>query len=78
MSHTPGPWYAYVECPHIEVRPVDGDLRADPICWIDFGGTVETGNDTEGIIESDRARFDRILANARAMFDGRPRDCVTA
>jgi D-amino-acid oxidase len=42
------------------------------------GGTVETGNDTEGIIESDRARFDRILANARAMFDGRPRDCVTA
>ena len=42
------------------------------------GGTVETGNHTEGIIESDRARFDRILANARAMFDGRPRDCVTA
>jgi D-amino-acid oxidase len=42
------------------------------------GGTVETGNDTEGVIESDRARFDRILANAQAMFDGRPRDCVTA
>ena len=42
------------------------------------GGTVETGNDTEDIIESDRDRFDRILANARAMFDGRPRDCVTA
>jgi D-amino-acid oxidase len=42
------------------------------------GGTVETGNDTEGIIESDRARFDRILANAQAMFEGRPRDCVTA
>ena len=42
------------------------------------GGTVETGNDTEGVIESDRARFDRILANAQAMFEGRPRDCVTA
>jgi D-amino-acid oxidase len=42
------------------------------------GGTVETGNDTEGIIESDRTRFDRILANAQAMFEGRPRDCVTA
>ena len=42
------------------------------------GGTVETGNDTEGVMESDRARFDRILANARAMFDGRPRDCATA
>jgi D-amino-acid oxidase len=42
------------------------------------GGTVETGNDTEGVMDSDRARFDRILANARAMFDGRPRDCVTA
>ena len=42
------------------------------------GGTVETGNDTEGIIESDRARFDRILANAQAMFEGRPRDCVAA
>jgi D-amino-acid oxidase len=43
-----------------------------------IGGTVETGNDTEGVTDSDRARFDRILANARAMFDGRPRDCVTA
>jgi D-amino-acid oxidase len=43
-----------------------------------LGGTVETGNDTESVMESDRARFDRILANARAMFDGRPRDCVTA
>ena len=42
------------------------------------GGTVETGNDTEGVMESDRARFDRILANARAMFDGRLRDCATA
>jgi D-amino-acid oxidase len=43
-----------------------------------IGGTVETGNDTEGVTDSDRARFDRILANARAMFDGRPKDCVTA
>jgi D-amino-acid oxidase len=43
-----------------------------------IGGTVETGNDTEGVTDSDRARFDRILANALAMFDGRPRDCVTA
>jgi glycerol-3-phosphate dehydrogenase len=41
------------------------------------GGTVETGNDTEGIIDNDRVRFDRILANAQAMFAGRPRDCVT-
>jgi len=41
------------------------------------GGTVETGNDTEGVMESDRARFDRILANARAMFDGRLKDCAT-
>jgi glycine/D-amino acid oxidase-like deaminating enzyme len=42
------------------------------------GGTVETGNDTQGVVESDRARFDRILANALAMFDGRLRGCVTA
>src|SRR5207248_3421750 len=34
------------------------------------GGTVETGHDTHGIIESDRASVDPILANARAMFDG--------
>jgi D-amino-acid oxidase len=43
-----------------------------------LGGTVETGNDSDNIMESDRDRFNRILANARAMFDGRPRDCVTA
>jgi glycerol-3-phosphate dehydrogenase len=42
------------------------------------GGTVQTGNDTEGIIEADRSRFDRILENARAMFDGRVADCVGA
>jgi D-amino-acid oxidase len=42
------------------------------------GGTVQTGNDTEGIIEADRSRFDRILENARAMFDGRVADCVSA
>jgi hypothetical protein len=42
------------------------------------GGTVQTGNDTEAIIEPDRPRFDRILENARAMFDGRLADCVSA
>jgi D-amino-acid oxidase len=42
------------------------------------GGTVQTGNDTEAIIEADRSRFDRILENARAMFDGRVADCVSA
>ena len=42
------------------------------------GGTVQTGNDTEGIIEADRSRFVRILENARAMFDGRIADCVSA
>jgi hypothetical protein len=39
---------------------------------------VQTGNDTEAIIEADRSRFDRILENARAMFDGRVADCVSA
>jgi hypothetical protein len=39
---------------------------------------VATGPATEGVVDSDRARFDRILANARAMFEGRPKDCVTA
>jgi hypothetical protein len=42
------------------------------------GGTVQTGNDAEGIIEADRSRFDRILENAPAMFDGRVADCVSA
>jgi glycine/D-amino acid oxidase-like deaminating enzyme len=42
------------------------------------GGTVQTGNDTQGIIEADRSRFVRILENARAMFDGRIADCVSA
>jgi D-amino-acid oxidase len=42
------------------------------------GGTVQTGTDTEGIIEADHSRFDRILENARAMFDGRVADCVNA
>jgi len=41
------------------------------------GGTVQRGNDSEALIESDRAIFDRILNNARAVFDGRPADCVT-
>jgi D-amino-acid oxidase len=42
------------------------------------GGTVQTGNDTEDIIEADRGRFVRILENARAMFEGRIADCVSA
>jgi len=42
------------------------------------GGTVQTGNDAQGINEADRARFERILENARAMFDGRVGDCVSA
>jgi glycerol-3-phosphate dehydrogenase len=42
------------------------------------GGTVQAGNDSEAIGESDRAIFERILSNARAMFDGRIVDCVTA
>lgn len=40
------------------------------------GGTVQTGNDTADIIEADRSRFERILENARAMFDGRVADCA--
>ena len=32
----------------------------------------------ETIGEPDRATFERILSNARAMFDGRLLDCVTA
>ncbi len=39
------------------------------------GGTVQSGNDSATIVESDQPVFDRILGNARAMFDGRP-DCV--
>jgi len=42
------------------------------------GGTVQTGNDAEGIGEPDHARFARIVENARAMFDGRVADCVSA
>ena len=42
------------------------------------GGTVQTGNDTEDIIEADRSRFVRILENARAMFEGHIADCVSA
>ena len=42
------------------------------------GGTVQAGNNSEAIGESDRAIFERILSNARAMFDGRIVDCVTA
>jgi D-amino-acid oxidase len=42
------------------------------------GGTVQRGNDSEAIGEPDRARFDRILENAQAMFEGRTADCVWA
>ena len=41
------------------------------------GGTVQRGNDSEAITDEDQATFDRILSNARAMFDGRA-DCVAA
>ena len=42
------------------------------------GGTVQRGNDSEAIDERDRTIFERILNNARAMFDGRLVDCVAA
>jgi glycerol-3-phosphate dehydrogenase len=42
------------------------------------GGTVQRGNESEAVTESDRAVFERILSNAQAMFDGRIVDCVTA
>jgi len=42
------------------------------------GGTVQRGNESEAVTESDRAVFERILSNAQAMFDGRVVDCVTA
>jgi D-amino-acid oxidase len=43
-----------------------------------LGGTVQRGNDSETITDQDRVAFDRILANSRAMFEGRVRDCVRA
>jgi hypothetical protein len=33
------------------------------------GGTVQRGSDSEAIIEQDQATFERILSNARAMFE---------
>ena len=42
------------------------------------GGTLQRGNDSEAIIEPDRATFERILNNARAMFDGHIAECVVA
>src|SRR5260370_27832 len=42
------------------------------------GGTVRTGNATEGIGEADRARVASTLETPRAMFDGRVGDCVSA
>jgi hypothetical protein len=40
------------------------------------GGTVQRGNESEAITPADEAAFERILSNARAMFDGRLVDCV--
>jgi glycerol-3-phosphate dehydrogenase len=42
------------------------------------GGTVQRGNASETIGDGDRLTFERILANARAMFEGRVLDCVRA
>jgi glycine/D-amino acid oxidase-like deaminating enzyme len=42
------------------------------------GGTVQRGNESEMIMDRDRDTFDRILSNARAVFDGRPADCIAA
>ena len=42
------------------------------------GGTAQQGNDSDALIERDQPTFDRILSNARAVFDGRSADCVTA
>ena len=42
------------------------------------GGTAQRGNDSDAILEPDRATFERILSNAKAMFDGRLADCITA
>ena len=42
------------------------------------GGTSQRGNDSDAILEPDRATFERIMSNAKAMFDGRLADCITA
>jgi D-amino-acid oxidase len=42
------------------------------------GGTVQRGSEHDATIEQDRATFDRILSNARMVFEGRPADCVAA
>jgi D-amino-acid oxidase len=42
------------------------------------GGTVQRGNASETIGDGDRLTFERILGNARAMFEGRVLDCVRA
>ncbi len=41
------------------------------------GGTAQ-GSDSDAITERDRSTFERIVSNARAVFDGRPADCVAA
>ena len=40
------------------------------------GGTVQRGTNSQEITESDRATFERVLNNARAIFDGRIADCI--
>jgi D-amino-acid oxidase len=42
------------------------------------GGTIQNGNESETITAGDREIFDRILGNARAVFEGRPAACVAA
>jgi D-amino-acid oxidase len=42
------------------------------------GGTVQNGNESEAITAGDREIFDRIVGNARAVFEGRPMACVAA
>jgi glycerol-3-phosphate dehydrogenase len=42
------------------------------------GGTVQRGNESGTITDADRGIFDRILSNARAVFEGRPADCIAA
>jgi D-amino-acid oxidase len=39
------------------------------------GGTAQRGNDSESILEPDRATFERMLSNARSVFNGRTANC---
>ena len=40
-----------------------------------IGGSVQDGNESEGITANDDAVFLRIRENAQNLFDGRPRQC---